>query len=168
MIHALYFIIFLIIIWMYIKFMYIIHHQGPSGLKKSYKLQGNWQAIPKSLGRLDLNLTMLHLQVKVLKLNFFICWLDLIHGHIRNLVMNQDGNQQWKKNSILSKRMKHGNWFPFLPRGSLFNVSGYFKPKLLLMFHMWNKNKYYFLRATLKSMVCTTLKPLHRLQRWIQ
>ena len=53
--------------------------------------------------------------------------MDLIHNHIRNIFMTQGGNHPCKMNSILSKRMRHGNWFPCLPRGSLCNVSGYFK-----------------------------------------
>ena len=40
-------------------------------------------------------------------------------------------------NSIISKRMKHGNWCPFLPRGSLCNASGSFEPKLLQMVMMY-------------------------------
>ena len=48
-------------------------YESPSKPLDSYKLQGNWSAIPKSLGRLDLNLTMLHLLVKVLLLSIVIC-----------------------------------------------------------------------------------------------
>ena len=33
--------------------MYMIHHKGPSGLKKSFKLLGNQKAIPMILGTLD-------------------------------------------------------------------------------------------------------------------
>ena len=73
--------------------------------------------------------------------------------------MSQDGKQQWNKSYVLSKRMRHGNWFPFLPRGSLFNASGSSKPKLLLMVQMLNKKKYWFLMATLKYMVCIIPRP---------
>ena len=51
---------------------YMNHHQGSSGMKKSFKLLGNWQEIPMSLGRLDHKLVVLPLQVIVLLLSTVI------------------------------------------------------------------------------------------------
>ena len=88
------------------------------------------------IGRLDQKLVMLPLKVIVLLMSTIICSLDLILRHIRNILITQYGKQQLKKSFILSKRMRHGNWFPFLPRGSLSNASGSSEPKLLLMVQM--------------------------------
>ena len=148
-------------------FLYMTHHQGSTGLKKSFKLQGNWQAIPMILRRLDHKLVMLPLQVKVLlMIRNVIWWLDLILKIISNILMSQYGNQQWKNNFSPSKRTRHGNWFPFLPRGSLSNANGSSEPKLMLMVQNWNIRQYYLLRYILKSMVLITQIRLHRLQRW--
>ena len=82
--------------------------------------------------------------------------------------MTQDGKQQWKKNFIPPKRTSHGNWFSFLPRGSLSNASESSKQNLMLMVKILKIRKDYFLRDILSLMVFITQIHLHRMQRWTQ